>query len=282
MARRSHAPRFTIAVAAIAVLAGLILTAGTSSAKPKQPKPSKPSTTTTTTTTTTTPPASGVWRGAGLISLPSACADVHTLGLSWYYDWWTWKTAPCPGVPYVPMIYDASMATSKIPVPPGSHELLGFNEPDNASQANMTPAQAVALWPKLMATGLRLGSPATKTGNTAWMDAFMAGIKANGYRVDFLAVHWYGDCSRPANLVDYLNQMHARYGLPVWLTEFSCWKQSRAVNDTFVAQVMPQLRTLPWLERVAWFTNRPYPAGWEFTNLIDSTGALTSTGRLYG
>ncbi len=32
--------------------------------------------------------------------------------------------------------------------------LLGFNEPDLASQSNMSAAQALALWPRLMATGI--------------------------------------------------------------------------------------------------------------------------------
>jgi Glycosyl hydrolase catalytic core len=38
--------------------------------------------------------------------------------------------------------------------------LLGFNEPDLSSQSNMSVSQALALWPRLMATGMRLGSPA--------------------------------------------------------------------------------------------------------------------------
>ena len=39
-------------------------------------------------------------------------------------------------------------------------DLLGFNEPDQGGQANMTVAQALSLWPQLMATGMTLGSPA--------------------------------------------------------------------------------------------------------------------------
>ncbi len=38
--------------------------------------------------------------------------------------------------------------------------LLGFNEPDMSSQSNMTVSDALRLWPRLMATGMRLGSPA--------------------------------------------------------------------------------------------------------------------------
>jgi hypothetical protein len=44
--------------------------------------------------------------------------------------------------------------------------ILGFNEPDLAGQANMTVGQALDLWPRLQATGRRLGSPAVAYGGT--------------------------------------------------------------------------------------------------------------------
>ena len=47
--------------------------------------------------------------------------------------------------------------------------LLGFNEPDQPDQANMTVQQALDLWPHLMATGMRLGSPSTA------VESFLAG-----------------------------------------------------------------------------------------------------------
>ena len=119
--------------------------------------------------------------------------------------------------------------------------LLGFNEPDLASQSNMSVAQALALWPRLMATGMSLGSPAVASGAATpggWLDQFMAGAKARGYRVDFITVHWYGGDFRagPAaqELESYLQAVYARYHLPVWLTEFALtsysggWLRSRA------------------------------------------------------
>ncbi|MFE9889284.1 glycosyl hydrolase [Streptomyces scopuliridis] len=36
--------------------------------------------------------------------------------------------------------------------------LLGFNEPDSADQANITPEQALDLWPQWEKTGLNLGA----------------------------------------------------------------------------------------------------------------------------
>ncbi len=55
------------------------------------------------------------------------------------------------------------------------HYLLGFNEPDNAGQSNMTVSQALSLWPRLMATKMTLGSPAVASGAATkggWLDQF--------------------------------------------------------------------------------------------------------------
>jgi hypothetical protein len=113
----------------------------------------------------------------------------------------------------------------------GDKYLLTFNEPDDPTQSNMTVARALQLWPQLEETGLQLSSPAVTTQGQAWLAAFMAGARADAYRVNFIAAHWYGDCSNPENLVTYLNGMEATYGLPIWLTEFSCANDSRNECD---------------------------------------------------
>jgi hypothetical protein len=234
--------------------------------------------------------ASPQMRGAGLVDLPTDCGDMQTLGLSWYYDWGS--QAPCPdtGVPFVPMVWgDWCNGASTCPALPaglaadGNQDLLTFNEPDNTSQSNMSVGRAIQLWPQLEATGLQLSSPAV-TGSpsgSAWLASFMADAHAQGLRVDFLALHWYGDCSNPQNLINYLSGMEASYGLPEWLTEFSCVNDSAATNANFIQQLAPQLEALPYLQRFAWFTNRPYPGGYQNTGLLDATGALTPVGQAY-
>ncbi|MEV0408193.1 glycosyl hydrolase [Actinoallomurus sp. NPDC050550] len=57
----------------------------------------------------------------------------------------------------------------------GGTTLLGFNEPDMAGQANMSVEQALALWPRLQATGMRLGAPAVAFGADrpgGWLDRY--------------------------------------------------------------------------------------------------------------
>jgi len=79
-----------------------------------------------------------------------------------------------------------------------------------------------------MRTGKVLGSPAVAYGGDTpggWLDRFMSGAGAKGYRVDFIALHWYGgDFSTPnavAQLKSYLQAVYDRYHKPIWLTEFA-------------------------------------------------------------
>jgi hypothetical protein len=233
-------------------------------------------------------PATGaLMRGGGLVDLPGDCSDMQTLGYSWYYDWELNTSCPNVGVPFVPMQFgDWCAGASTCSAPPvsstGSAYLLTFNEPDNPAQSNMTVARALQLWPYLEATGLQLGSPAVSdsSSGSAWLAQFMAGARQDGYRVDFIAVHWYGNCSDPQSLISYLAGMES-YGLPLWLTEFSCLNDSAAVNTSFLQQVGPQLEALPYLQRIGWFSNRPYSGGYQNTGLLDASGALSTVGQAY-
>ena len=225
-----------------------------------------------------------------MVDLPGSCNDMKTLTYSWYYDWTT--TSPCPniGIPFVPMEWGAwCSGSSTCPALPaslganGNQYLLTFNEPDNSSQSNMSVARAIQLWPELESTGLQLSSPAVTSGSSgaSWLASFMTQARAQRLRVNFLALHWYGDCSNPQNLITYLSDMEASYGLPEWLTEFSCINDSAPVNASFIQQVGPKLAALPYLQRFAWFTNRPYSGGYQYTGLLNATGALTAVGQAY-
>ncbi len=173
------------------------------------------------------------------------------------------------------------------------HVLLGFNEPDMDGQAKMTPAKALEAWPRLQATGMRLGSPAVAWGaadSGRWLDQFMAGAKQRGYRVDFIALHWYGsDFSAAAvgQLRGYLQQVYAKYKLPIWLTEFALtrWDSAGAHYPTDAQQVAfingatQMLHGLSYVERYAWFG---LPAEAESkTGLYRASGSLTAAGQAY-
>lgn len=222
-----------------------------------------------------------------------ALTDVRA---GWYYNWAVHPDgiATPPNVEFVPMIWgtkftdDATLARAKA----NGKVLLGFNEPDLPDQANMTPEQALDLWPKLAATGLRLGSPAVAhSGDKAggWLDRFMTGAAQRGLRVDFIAVHWYGsDFSEAAvgHLRNYLDAVHARYGKPVWLTEYSLIDfssgspryPSQAQLAAFARGSSAMLESLPYVERYAWFA---LPADKPGTGLYAPGGTPNQAGAAY-
>jgi RNA polymerase sigma factor (sigma-70 family) len=220
-------------------------------------------------------------------------------GASWYYDWAATPngiTAPA-GVGFVPMIRAAANVTSATldQVRTEGSVLLGFNEPDLGSQANMTVQQALSLWPKLMATGMTLGSPsvaydaATPGG---WLDQFMRGAAARGYRVNFITVHWYGGDFRtgPAvqELESYLQAIYDRYHLPIWVTEFALANYgtgtptfpAQAQQAAFLTAATKMLDGLAYVQRYAWFA-LPTSAGSGTTGLFSAGGVPTEAGRAF-
>jgi Glycosyl hydrolase catalytic core len=218
-------------------------------------------------------------------------------GASWYYTWapdHPGITSP-RGVHFVPMIWGAGSVT-----PATLHEvrhegpdLLGFNEPDMASQSNMSVSQALGLWPRLMATGLKLGSPAVATNAATpggWLDQFMHGVRARHLRVNFITVHWYGGdfATGPAvqQLRSYLQAIHARYRLPIWLTEFALIRfgpttfPSARAQAAFLTAATSMLGRLSFVHRYAWFA-LPATSGDGTAGLFRPGAIATRAGRAF-
>lgn len=212
----------------------------------------------------------------------------------WFY---TWAADPLGvqgprGVPYVPMLWGTRSVTPAGLAAVRRHGpvLLTFNEPDNAGQSNMSPAQALALWPKVMATGMRLGSPGVATGAATpggWLDRFMAGAAARHYRVDFITLHWYGSDFRTAAAVgqlrSYIQAVYARYHRPIWLTEYALIRfgggpkyPAPEQQAAFVRASAAMLEALPYLERYAWFSLPATPGSG--TGLFTVSGTPTPAG----
>ena len=131
----------------------------------------------------TPPPAtvSSARKGVSTWNFTGATQVLADSGASWYYNWGAAPNgiAAPASVGYIPMIWGAASVTAATLAQVGGegHVLLGFNEPDLGSQSNMSVAQALELWPKLMATGMSLGSPAVASGAATpggWLDQFMA------------------------------------------------------------------------------------------------------------
>ena len=241
----------------------------------------------------------------------ASLADLQAVetGTSWWYNW---GSRPDSGLPanaasqvamdYIPMLwngsYDAPTVEAYIKANPNIKYLLVMNEPNLVDQADLTPAQAAAVWPGYeavsAATGAKIVGPAMNWGTMpgysdpiTWMDAFIAAYQAaNGGRspqIDYLAFHWY-DYGLGAQL-DRL----AKYGKQFWVTELANWHNGdgSAAIDTLAKQeaqmtdMVNTCETRADVFRYAWFTGR-WGSDVHFTSLLGANaGELTALGSLY-
>ena len=70
--------------------------------------------------------------------------------------------------------------------------VMGFNEPDQLSQSNLSVAKAIEWWPLLMELDVPLVSPGCVHPDREWMTEFMEEADRRKYRIDYVAVHSYG------------------------------------------------------------------------------------------
>lgn len=168
--------------------------------------------------------------------------SIQNLQAQWYVNYLPTTNAGYVGrAQFLPMFFDGTYVTAPNLAAAAAYNppvILGFNEPNNVSpQANMTAAQALALWPQLEALGIPLGSPSTgqpyatstsggAVGDPGWLEAFMAG-DGHGYvpRVDYITWHYYSSAfSTPTgvatNIATNAASIAAKYpGKPILITE---------------------------------------------------------------
>ncbi len=251
------------------------------------------------------PWANSAKRGAGMsLAQPHQASNLQkldSLNVPWFYSWGAEPLSGFESLPertsFVPMSWGRNA--------PGNYQttwtagqqsglydtLLGFNEPDLASQANMTVQEALNLWPTLQATGLRLGSPAVANTSNGWLSQFMAGVAADpNLQVDFLAVHRYGG-SDPQVFLNHIDSIHNTYNLPIWITEFAVrdgeatTPEDNSFTDqqvyNFMAEVLPELESRSYVERYAWFPGSRDNPFLTSSALFENNCELTRLGRLY-
>ncbi len=259
---------------------------------------------TPTPTTTTTPPTTGngtvssAKKGAAMWNFAGADKAIPDSGITWNYNWSTSPSSStaAKNTEFVPMVWGAGSvnANSLAQAKANGKTLLTFNEPDLGEQSNMTVDQVLSLWPQLQATGMKLVSPAVAYGgDTAggWLDRFMSGASAKGYRVDAIALHWYGGDFNTANattqLQNYITAVYNRYHKPIWLTEYALMRFGPTVTPTadqqaaFVTSSTKMLEGLPFVERYSWFSFPTPTEGGLGTGLYNTDGTATAMGQAY-
>lgn len=147
--------------------------------------------------------------------------QANQLDVPWRYNWGAGDESTLD-MEYVLMKHNANWPSwDQINNKQNVTHLLGFNEPMQKDQADMTLQQVLNLWPKLQASGLRLGSPCTTDGTVDWLYEFLDKAKALGYRVDFITVHYYKGGWSDEKFIGWMREIHERTGLPLWVTEFN-------------------------------------------------------------
>lgn len=249
---------------------------------------------------TFTAPKAGQKKGYAIGPLtPQWDRMVTELKAKWVYGWTAKRPATVPeGIDWVPMIHrdapnhPAAKALEEVQAQtnPKPSALLGFNEPDRKEQANMTVEQALALWPKLEALNLPLGSPSGAQPDGEWMLSFMKQAAKLKYRIDFVTVHWYGGANG-TQLLSVLDRIAKLYDRPIWLTEFcpADWtalktgKNKNTEKDVlrFIQDTLPKLERASHVHRYSWFCTTPKNAALGTSSLFDNNGTLTPLGKAY-
>ncbi|MEO5914789.1 MAG: glycosyl hydrolase [Luteolibacter sp.] len=212
------------------------------------------------------------------------------LDVGWFYDWNIGANSS-PDLEYVAIRQKRDWpGMDQDWKKKGINHLLGFNEPDHKDQANLTVDEAIAGWPVLMGSGLRLGAPAVSDGGLGWLYQFMDKADASGLRVDYVPVHYYRAVSDPKNakgaadqFYQFLKGIHDRVKRPLWITEWNNganWTSAPDPNEAqqkeAVEKMIEMLDDTPFVERYALYN-------WveDSRQLVRKDGSLTPAGVVY-
>jgi autotransporter-associated beta strand protein len=229
---------------------------------------------------------------------PVATSAPGPLNASWYYNW-NLNQSSTRDVEYVAIRqqpYWPSLSQNWQSL--GINTVLGYNEPDNSVQdayKNLNPpgsvSDAVSRLPDQLATGLRVGSPATTDGGpSSWLFPFIQQADAAGLRVDFVAQHYY-QSHNPADAAGCASQMYNfllniwnNTHRPIWVTEWNNganWTDGTWPAPTYAQQqacitaMVNMLETTPFVERYALYN------AVEDTRAVMTNGVLTGAGVVY-
>ena len=228
------------------------------------------------------------------------CGDAHALGLgaSWHYNWGLWPTQIDAGgnrAPAGTKLCSPPMAAEFVPqfwgywgngsiqhglwdgfkddwAAIGVKAIMGFNEPDNIGQSDLTPKQAALGYIEIDQVAQQFDPPLIivgpgmthwdDAGGSVWLDQFLANLSAPlAARIRYLGQHDYsGDA---AGIVAKADKAYEKYKKRVWLSEFSVgFGKDRATNNQFMKKVLPLLDAADSVARYAWYSTRNAPGAW--------------------
>lgn len=185
---------------------------------------------------------------------------------SWTYNWGQYDDSGVD-LEFCPMLWGLKLdfaqtwpANAQKAIDAGSRCLFSFNEPDLASQANMSPQLAATKHIELMnpfAGKALIGSPAiTNSGDpnqgVGWLKQWFDACGGQ-CAVDFVNIHIYGVDTK--TFLDHVVKVHDMFQKPIWITEFGFGGSEAEINSQLTT-VMKEIEgnpTYSFVERYAYF-----------------------------
>ena len=196
------------------------------------------------------------------------CSDVQGLYASWHYNWDV-DPIGCPG-DNVPMVWGLphlkSLKAGTTTLGGNSEYVMGFNEPDLASQANMTADRCAKAWRGLedVVQGTKnLVSPAPSGPGSRYLGRmYNRYVTRYGEPPQFhaLACPSYSSYPSMRNVLDYMDEKADAWGVrEIWVTEFGLQPplgtQYQASID-YMHECISIFAEYEKVARFAWFTSR--------------------------
>lgn len=235
--------------------------------------------------------------------------------VSWGYGW-DYQTVPAPpsvqhwddmGIRWLPMVWgrrQLDAASNQVGILQWGtvrQAILGFNEPNFQAQANLSPAEAARLWPRVQQLAAQYGitklvSPAVNFNNQGlngieWLRQFLA--LCVDCKVDAIAFHDYTCYGQ--YLQNHLDQ-YRTLGKKMWITEIACAdpdpnsasRLPATGQMQYMLEAIPLLELDPDVEMYAWFSffrdqwgNGGIGGVTGDAGLVRSDGTLSDLGNLY-
>jgi hypothetical protein len=199
------------------------------------------------------------------------------------------------GTEFIPMMHGPSqssadewLANVEKAVAKGSKAVMGFNEPDIAAQANLSPDAACSAWkqymnpiaakhPDVTIIGPSVSNSGSNGQGLSWLSSFHdvcpdAIVQATN-------IHFY-DIYESATIDRFKAQVEkaaALYGKPVWITEFGLNPGSATQEQaaSFLKECMSYLDSSDKVQGYSWFM---VGSG---ENQLNSANGLSAVGEVY-
>lgn len=201
------------------------------------------------------------YNDASLVSILSDSGAV-----TWAYNWAYTSGGTLPSnVEFVPMLWGSKMfggwpSAIESALAGGSQYILGFNEPDMPSQANLPVSEAAAYYKQYItpyADKATLVTPAVTNGGGAMGLNYMANFlsECSDCQASVMAIHWYGLSADDfkSHVISAVNLAQQHGMNEVWITEFALNGASNDQSAAFLEEVLPWLDSQAGVGRYAFF-----------------------------